>query len=247
MNKPSEVQMSQACETIRRWPTPRSKSWTLQFLDSAKSDQNIVAVIAVGSAVRPKVASVDLDLLAICQEPAKLKAKPPIEIDLRAFAADQVDSLIKGGNDMLAWAVKYGQVLFQRKHFWDLVLQAWRDKVPLPSADLATQRAEDALRRLRNMVEVGDFDAAHEQAVSYMTHIARAELLKKGQYPASRPELPEQLKAIGCAEMAVLLGRLIKSTTVNEQDVAKLLRELSSNPPSHRTPHRRTSRLVRSR
>jgi hypothetical protein len=227
--------MSQASKAVRRWPTLRAKTWTLQFLESALNDPNIVAVIAIGSAVRPNVASVDLDLVVICQEPSKLKVKPPIEIDLRAFAADQVNSLIKNGNDLLGWAVNYGAALFQRAQSWDLVLQAWRDHVPLPSADIANRRARDALHRLKTMVELGDFDAAQEQALSYVTHLARAELLEKGQHPASRPELPEQLRAIGFDEMAALLERLIGDATARDEDVTKLLRELPSNPSLQRT------------
>src|SRR5450759_3796324 len=79
------LRSTESAPDIRRWPTPRSKAWTLQFLNEAPDNDNIIAVVAVGSAVRPAVASVDLDLVVICREPANLHVKPPLEIDLRTY------------------------------------------------------------------------------------------------------------------------------------------------------------------
>lgn len=224
MSEPYTDSTRQPDEQIHRWPTPRSKSWTASFLDSARGDKNIVAVVAVGSAVRPSVPSFDLDLVVICCEPAKMRAKPPIEIDLRAYAADHVDALIRGGNDYLGWAVKFGQLLFQRERFWNTVLEFWHDRLPFPSAEVASRRADDAFRRLNNVYELGDADAAYEQALSYVTHLARAELLKRRVYPASRPELPGQLRAIGCLRIAGWLERLIDGTTADTEQITELLK-----------------------
>jgi hypothetical protein len=214
---------NQPREQIQRWPTARSKNWTESFLDSAREDKNIMAVVAVGSAVRPSVPTFDLDLVVICRERAKLTAKPPIEIDMRAYAADQVDGLIRGGNDLLGWAVKFGKLLFQREGLWDTILESWHDRLPLPSAEIASQRADDAFRRMKNVYELGDSDAAYEQALSYVTHLARAELLKRRVYPASRPELPGQLHAIGCLRIAGWLEKLIDHTPGNSEQIAELL------------------------
>ena len=129
-----------------------------------------------------------------------------------AYAADHVDALIQGGNYLLVAAVKFGQLLFQRERFWDTVLQFWHDRLPFPSAEVATRRAGDAFRRLSNVYKLGDAEAAYEQALSFVTHLGRAELLKRRVYPASRPELPEQLRAIGCLRIAGWLERLIDRT-----------------------------------
>jgi len=230
---------------IQRWPTPRSKVWTANFLDSARNDGNIVAVIAVGSAIRPAVSSVDLDLVVICRDPAELKYKPPIEIDMRAYAVEQVDRLIDSGNDLLGWAVKYGSALFQRDNYWDSIVTSWRHRLPLPSAEVAARRANDALHRLNSMRRLGDDGAAYEQALSYLTHLARVELLKRGRYPASRPELPEELRAIGCAPLADRLERLINRTAVNPKQLAQLLQSAPSNTGQEsivtkRSNHRKT-------
>jgi len=224
MSQPYKESKIQLREQIHRWPTSQARSWTEAFLSSAQKDRNIMAVVAVGSAVRPSVRSFDLDLVVICRDPSKIKVKPPIEIDLRAYAARRVDELIRGGNDLLGWTVKFGHVLFQRERFWDTVLKTWLERLPLPSVDVACQRADDSYRRLTNVFELGDDDAAYEQALSYVTHLARAKLLEKRVYPASRPEIPRQLRAVGCVRIAEWLERLIDRTTVHSEEIAKLLK-----------------------
>jgi hypothetical protein len=227
MNETHKESKIELCEQIHRWPTPQSKTWTGTFLSLAKKDKNIVAVVAVGSAVRPSVQSIDLDLVVICREASKMNAKPPIEIDLRAYTASRVDELIRSGNDLLGWTVKFGHVLFQRDHFWDAVLKTWLKRLPLPSADVASQRADDSYRRLNNVFELGDTEAAYEQALSYVTHLARAKLLEKRVYPASRPEIPRQLRTVGCVRIAEWLERLIGRTNVRSEEIAKLLKSRS--------------------
>jgi len=224
MSEPYKESKNERCEQIHRWPTSRSKTWTATFLSSVQKDENIMAVVAVGSAVRPSVQSFDLDLVVICREPTKMKAKPPVEIDLRAYAASRVDELIRSGNDLLGWTVKFGRVLFQRERFWDAVLKTWLERLPLPSADVASQRADDSFRRLSNVFELGDADAAYEQALSYVTHLARAKLLKRRVYPASRPEIPRQLRTVGCIRIAEWLERLIDRTAAHSEQIAKLLK-----------------------
>jgi hypothetical protein len=182
-----------------------------------------MAVVAVGSAVRSSVRSSDLDLVVICREPARIKTKPPIEIDIRTYAASRVDTLIRGGNDLLGWAVKFGRVLFQRERFWDAVLESWLDRLPFPSVDVALQRAGDSFRRLSNVLKLGDVDAAYEQALSYVTHLARAELLRRRVYPASRPELPKQLRTAGCVRIAEWLERLIDRTDEHSEQITELV------------------------
>jgi hypothetical protein len=64
--------------------------------------------------------------------------------------------------------------------------------------------------RLAQVLESGDADASQEQAVSYLTHLGRAELLGRGVHPASRPELPSQLRAIGSLQIAECLERVLE-------------------------------------
>jgi len=212
-----------ASDQVLRWPTRRSKEWTDAFLSSVRTDPNILAVVAIGSAVRPHFPSADVDLIAICGDTHVVKEATPMEVDLRLYCAVDVDSHLKGGHDILGWAVKSGRVLFQRDRFWDRVVESWRHRLRLPSSKLARERAASAYRRLINLVELGDADAAHEQALSYLTHLARAELLDRGVHPNSRPELAEQLRGIGNFRVAEWLDRLLQDQPTELSEIHRLL------------------------
>ena len=58
---------------------------------------------------------------------------------------------------------------------------------------------------MMELVALGDEEAAAEQKTTYLTHLARAALSREGVYPASRPELPDQLASVGCAALALQL------------------------------------------
>ena len=209
---------------VLRWPTGRSRDWLLAFLNSARSDTNILAVIAVGSAVRPGVPSSDLDMLVACTNPSGFAVARPLEIDMRVYCAADIPSQLATGHDLLGWAVMFGQVLFQRESFWDKMVGSWRHRLPLPSSTLARSRVAAAHRYMRDLLQIGDADAAREQAISCLTHLARAELLEKGVYPASRPELPEQLRKIGDHHLARRLDCLLEEDAADLSQVGELLR-----------------------
>ena len=196
---------------VLRWPTERSREWVCKFLETVSAGENILAVVAIGSAVRPSVPSTDLDLIVISADAKPLHISAPIEVDLRVYPAATLDAQIASGHDLLGWAIKFGRSLFQRDRFWDRIVYAWQDRLPLPSAGLARKRAASAHERLGKVLEFHDADAAHEQAVSYLTHLARAELLDRGIYPASRPELPTQLRACSNSQIAEQLDRLLRT------------------------------------
>jgi hypothetical protein len=215
--------IDQSTSQILRWPTPRSREWTERFLELAACDSNIFAVIGIGSAVRPNVPSVDLDLVVVCKEPDLFHQSRPIEVDLRVYSADEIDDQISVGHDLLGWTVRFGKVLYERDGFWTEICNSWNDRLPLPSASLARERAGSAYRHLINVVNIGDISAAREQALTYLTHIARAELLDKKVYPASRPELPEQLRTISEDRIADCLDRLLKHEPTSISEIVELI------------------------
>ena len=215
---------SHAPPEILRWPTERSRDWTRKLVNSARAIRGVLAVVAIGSAVRPNVSSADLDLILIHSDSEPLGEKAPLEIDLRAFSAADVDAQIASGHDLLGWAVKFGGVLFQRNHYWDELVNSWSDRLPLPSPAVARERAVCAQRRLTKVLEFGDTDAAEEQAASYLTHLARAELLDRGVYPASRPELPSQLRAIGNFQIADWLDAVLQNKLTGKTQIDRFLK-----------------------
>lgn len=200
--------LNRQCDLVFRWPTLRSKLWVSEFLNSAEDDKNILSIIAVGSAVRPSVPSVDVDLIVISLQPSLVNRNPPIEVDLRAYSSLDVNRKIEDRHDMLIWTVRFGIVLYQRDFFWDRIVNSWRNRLPLPSVELAFTRARASYRRLSKMKHLGDEDAMMEQSLALFTHLARIALLQKGIFPASRPELPGQLREIGDADLAEPLNRL---------------------------------------
>lgn len=223
MNGGQNTSERRALDVILRWPTTRARRWVETFLDSAKHDDNMVAVIALGSSIRPKVPSVDLDLLVIAEDARKAKHRPPIEIDLRAYSSHDVDSLLRNGNDLLSSSLMFGKVLFERNDFWKRLAICWEDRIPLPSHDQALARAQKALTQAKEMIRSGDRDAASELALSYLTHMARAELLRAKEYPRSRPELPAQLRTIGLATLADCLELALGSRPMSEDELEHVL------------------------
>lgn len=225
MSKSSTIRAPALPESIKRWPTPQSKLWTADLLDFARGNEDILAIVAIGSAVRPDVPSVDLDLLIVYRQPVKLRVKPPIEIDLRSYEASAVNQEIARGNDLLGWAIKFGDVIFEREAYWSALANSWRDKLPLPDANTAARRADDAYKRLTSLIDIGDMTAAREQALSYVTHLARAELLNRGVYPASRPELPTQLRSIGSKKLAYWFEQLMDPALNHTRAIAEALKD----------------------
>jgi len=82
---------------VLRWPSRQAREWVVCFRETSESDPNIIAVIAVGSAVRPGVPSADVDLVAICRDPLLLKGARPFDVDLRAYPAADVMPGLRAG------------------------------------------------------------------------------------------------------------------------------------------------------
>jgi hypothetical protein len=221
----SEVEKDTDCsfDQVLRWPTRRSRDWTRTFVVSANQDLNIIAIVAIGSAVRPNVPSTDLDLLTLCAGSNSVSASPPIEVDLRIYPVADIEDKLGKGHDLLTWSIKFGRVLYQRLDFWDNLVNSWSYRLPLPSAKLARERSVIVYRHLTEFLKLGDEHAALEQAISYFTHLVRAELLERGVYPASRPELAGQLReVVGDSKLADNLDRLLVSESVDLNEISKL-------------------------
>jgi hypothetical protein len=130
---------------------------------------------------------------------------PPIDVDLRKFEQEAVEELLTQGNDLLSWCIKFGQPVCEHHQYWSQLVQRWTNKLGLPSSDVALERARKSENLLRNVDSLGDDDAALELYLSLLTHIARAALIRRGVYPASRPELASQLSQIGEEKLASYL------------------------------------------
>ncbi len=197
-------------EIVRRWPSQEAKVWVQSFVPGACSNPAVLAVVAFGAAVRTHCFTADLDLLVIYEHPKPLAERRPIDVDIRWYKRSQAESLIKEGQELLGWVVRYGELLCERRGYWTKIREEWLERMPFPSATVAEERVERAWRLYRELHAMGDEDAAREQRLVALTQEARAQLIRQGVYPASRPELPDQLRAINETGLAERLEAALR-------------------------------------
>jgi hypothetical protein len=203
---------------IRRWPSRDARAWTRRIVARLCEDESIDAVVAIGSAVRGAGhARSDVDLLVVFRgaEPPDVSERH-IEVDVRSIPRERLESSIAEGHDLLGSALRFGVPVCERGGYWTELASRWNGRLPFPAPAVAAERARRAERLTRDLLDMGDQDAALEQSVTYFTHLSRERLLRAGVYPASRPELPAQLRAIGEERLAAtfeaaLAGRLTAS------------------------------------
>jgi len=187
---------------VINWPSQSAHKWSANFLETAPKQSNIDAIIAVGSAVRDVAECADIDLVVIYNSAKPIFNNPPIDVDIRVYKRDDVETLLSKGQDLLGWAIRLGCIVYELNHYWTILRSSWMDRLPFPSAEEARSRAVRAKKLYRDLSAVGDADAANEQQVTMLTHLARARLIEANIFPASRPELEEQLRGIGENELA---------------------------------------------
>ncbi len=192
-------------DSIKHWPSAEARNWAYQEIPVLCSLQNVRAVVLFGSIVRDVPSALDLDVLYIYEGSAPTPTKPPIDVDLRKFEQKAVEELLSKGNDLLSWCIKFGQPVCEHNQYWSQLVQRWTNKLGLPSSEVALERARKSENLLRSVDSMGDDDAALELYLSLLTHIARAVLIRGGVYPASRPELANQLTQIGEEKLASYL------------------------------------------
>jgi predicted nucleotidyltransferase len=190
---------------------------------------NVEAVVAIGSAARGRARSTsDVDLIVVCKD-VRQKVPAPPEVDVRWIEKVKLQAAAGSGDDVIAWGIAFGAPLYDPEGTWRRLVVEWRGRLPLPSPEVCARRAERARRYAIDLVQSGDDDAASEQVLTMLTHEARRALCMRGVFPASRPELVEQLKGIGASELAVLLERAIDGT-VEPRDALELVRQQSMLP-----------------
>lgn len=217
-------------EPILRWPSEESKTWLQNLVLELEQNPKVCSVLAIGSAIRKGVRSADLDLVVLFSGQTPKLAIPPIDVDLRTYSLDDVETLVQQGHDLLGWTVKYGKPLFDKGDVWHHLAQSLRPVLPLPPSDVALERAAKTEAILQTLLEIGDQDAAQEQLLSLLTHLSRACLAWHGVYPASRPELPRQLRQVNKIELAQLLEQTLEHEGT-PNDIYRNLKKLNNVIP----------------
>ena len=124
------------------WPDDEARSWTRRLVAAAYGDVAVDAVVATGSAVREVDRSDDLDLVLVYRAERPALPKPPISVDLRCYDRADVAARLAAGHSYLSWAVRFGRPLYQRDRWWSRLRSRWNDRLLLPSAAEAIERAE---------------------------------------------------------------------------------------------------------
>lgn len=147
----------------------------------------------------------------------------PLEVDLRLYSAEKLDKQIENGNEIICWALKFGRTIYDPAVFWSEQCSKWELRIPLPSAEAARTRFESSLSRAEEMVKLGDDSAAEDMVLSAVTQLVRERLIHHEIFPASRPELAEQLRA---AEMNNALSQLLDDAMYGDYTPSQLLGRL---------------------
>jgi hypothetical protein len=198
---------------IKRWPGHRSRPWVQRFLSAATSERSIVSIVAIGSAIRPRGhARSDLDLLVIYAGD-KPRLHPPVGVDVRTYPASEIETRIASGHEILGWSARFGVALYDPDALWMTIQRRWIDRVPLPDAMEAARRARDCIQTMDELLSNGDESAASDLALAAITQIARFVLIQNKVFPASRPELPKQLRAIRKRQLAQILDDSLVNDT----------------------------------
>ena len=202
---------------VRRWPSEEAKEWIESFIPRACSLPSVLAVVAFGASTRSNCFTTDVDLLVIYEDVKPKIQDRPIDVDIRWYERILAERFIGEGQELLGWVVRFGELVCEREGYWTELRKEWLGRMPFPSAAVADDRVSRAWGLYRELAEMGDEDAAREQRLSALTQDARARLIRKGVYPASRPELPGQLRAIAEPDLAVMLERALEEREVLSQ------------------------------
>jgi predicted nucleotidyltransferase len=210
-----------ALDAIKRWPSEEARKWAYEAIPILCKAEGTCAVVLFGSVARNIASAIDLDVLYVYEGAAPIPLAAPIDVDLRKFERQDVEQLLVNGNDLITWCIKFGRSLCEHDEYWSDLVSRWRNKVSLPSREVALERASKSEKLLRDVASLGDSDAALELYLSFLTHIARSVLIEHGVYPESRPELVSQLSQVGEERLASYLKEAIAERNAAVHGVRK--------------------------
>lgn len=165
-------------------------------------------IVLIGSASRGTMTDrSDVDLLVItpCAVP---RMTVPVNVHVHLETRAGFTSGLQKGDDFRAWALRFGQVVHDPSGWWGTV-SGGADSLPWPDWFRKLQHAKKRIRMGKELIGDGDLDAAQEEYLMAVSHLARAILLKSGVFPLSRAEMPAQLNALGYTALADILSAFI--------------------------------------
>jgi predicted nucleotidyltransferase len=192
------------------------------------------AIVLVGSFARgtylPPLSDIDVLLVG-----GSVPRGAPLGIQLLGVSLDELRLRVAGGDDFLQWALRYGTALKGRR-LWEELRGELMQGAPWPDPKVKVQQAARRYRVARALFDMGDLDAAQEEARFALSHLARGRLLSEHVFPLSRPELPGQLRSAGHQKLAESLVRTNSPEPLParelEQHLSLIARELEAQGDS---------------
>ncbi len=174
---------------------------------------NTSTVILMGSCARELTHDrSDIDILVIRPDEhdgdRRIALDRPGHIDLQQDTRTRFLKRLEEGDDYPAWALRFGVPVRDPGCWWDGQVRAEKSNPHWPDWRLKIGQARRRLTMAEGLLDVGDMIAASEELMFAASQVARAILLKHGEFPLSRMELPSQLqnRSPGLADF---LSRLI--------------------------------------
>ncbi len=188
----------------------------LEALEQAGMSDS-ATVVLVGSSARGTMHDrSDIDILVIDDHNARIRLQRPGDIHLQQHSRSRFLTRLEDGDDYPAWALRFGIPIRDPGGWWAKQVAAELDDPHWPDWQPKADYAKKRIAVSRELLDVGDIDAASEEMMFAASHVARAVLLKHGQFPLSRMELPSQLESIA-TDLAHLLDRLIHGDLDREE------------------------------
>ena len=184
----------------------------------AISQLDSASIILVGSAARGvNTPESDIDILVLSPRSLPLLGTPA-NVQMFTMTRDQFMQKLRSADDFAQWALRYGKTISDRSGWWQNLIHTPNVEI-WPSWQRKVEQSESRLSFALRLLDSKDYDHAQEEYLLAARHLARGLLLKLGVFPLSQPELPQQLREAGLAEIAEMLDVLVKSP--NDADLRR--------------------------
>lgn len=199
--------------------SPSERRFLRRLLAGNGSDSP-AAVILIGSSARGSSTSPnsDVDLLVIGGEPPD---HTPARFQIMRLTPQELEERVGAGDDFAQWALRFG-VPVSGRHLWSSLRDRLLPDAPWPDPVMKLEQARTRADDAAALLDMGDLDAAQEQILLALSHVGRAELLRRHVFPLTRPEMPEQLEAQGDGSLAAAL-RSVDGPPLGTEELRGLL------------------------
>lgn len=174
-----------------------------------------LSVVLVGSVARGTATSrSDLDVVVLGEEDLMLPSTlPPIHV--HKTTTEGFLGRLEKGDDFPAWAIRFG-IPIVGESLWDRVSSS-KEGLRWPDWHSKVAHAARRLVLAAALIEMDDEDAAAEEMLYAVSHLARAVLLREHVFPLSRSELAEQVEGLGYSRLCKLLEKLNNDTVAGSE------------------------------